>query len=314
MTGPAGSTAYDPSQFLVTMNVGTGASGTGPSGSGPYVFQSHRIDRYGLGDLGDQVYDVNPHEGHVAGDPAQDAGGYLHPGKTSPGAKKTLFDSLTGEQLADNFVLGSMSDHGSNAYQSYLHLQKAMELAGYYGDSTTAADKIRHGGWTQKDSKAFHDMLSDFRADNEAAAKHGIAMDLNTWLDGIAGQAAVDGQGTPPGGPKQQYQLTDPAALAAQVQQAAHAGIGRSLTDQELQGFVGAFQGQQAAAGTSTDPAVTVPDANSQASNYVKGGALGQEYANYQAAGYTDTILNMFLPGASQRASATPAADSTILQ
>lgn len=203
---------------------------------------------------------------------------------------------------ATNYFMGQ---YASNRAE-FNGIREALANAGYYGSSNIAQIVNRAAGtW---DTDALHKAMLDYTG---WTTQTGSPMTFVEWLQGeeknpnLAGNSAPSSAygGGKPGGVGT-VSLTDPAQLAMYAQRAARASLGRELTPDQLNQFIDSFHGEeqqnQTAAMTGA-PKVNASDARSESIQYVEN-QFGTEMEQHQAKGYMNALLNLFLPGADQRA------------
>lgn len=146
----------------------------------------------------------------------------------------------------------------------------------------------------------------------------GVEVSLSQYiLDAAQRRAALNGGATGSGGSGGsssavfQPQVSDPAQIRAQAEQAFQAAIGRGATKSELSKFVAEFQAAQTSAErTAFDNkgTVTSPDLAAQANQFAQQSDPGQ-YHQHQATAYTNALVNLLM-GSTARPNIAPVAQA----
>lgn len=276
---------------------------------------SNPADIWGLGNLYGMPVGLGTTSGnHASGGGTRTRGmgiDYRDVGQQNPGtAFGTTQDLL--QNMKDLWALGSSGSKPENqaALQQYEELQLMLLQGDHYSSGTTTKN-LRFGQWTSATEKAIVDALSGYE---QAIAGNATPMTFHDYLAQNRNAGSVGGKSTTdPGsvggatGAASQAILDDPALLRSTVMSAAQAALGRGLSSAQLDKFVAQFQGAQASYQQSANSTIVRPDAVAQAGVFAQQ-AAPQQYANHQAQGYMNALLNVFLPSADSRANITPVA------
>lgn len=180
----------------------------------------------------------------------------------------------------------------------YVLLQRQLYAAGYFG--AKALTSMRWGGDVAGTMEAWTALLRD-TVQQQTLGRHVTWQDvLKQTIETTKKAGGVPGSGAQK--PASVFSYTDPAAIAAQAQQAAQAVLGHNLSDDEIKHFVSEFHAaelkyseEQNAVRLDTTGGsynVTQPDLSSQAQEFVEEGH-GTEAAGNRMSDYVSALEQM---------------------
>lgn len=197
-------------------------------------------------------------------------------------------------------IMAQFAAESQNDPQAFLALQHLL-ASGPWGSGTVYPT----GAWDRNTEAALSGAMSLYYQ----LSQTGVAMSFTDYLQSTAARAqSLGGLGTSLGGSAAKNTstpVTDPASIRAAAQSAFQAATGKGATEAQLNHFVSHFQAAQITAETAMSGTPAAPSLTDQAMSYAQT-ADPSAYKGNQRQAFTDQLVNMFAPPASQRPNMTP--------
>lgn len=189
-------------------------------------------------------------------------------------------------------VMAQVAAMSANNPAEFLALQKSLSA---FGSISTP------GVWSPETATALQRALSSYWQLSHGA---GVGMSFTDYLLQAGAQvAAKDASGA--AGKNMSTPVADPTSIRAAAQAAFQAATGKGATSEQLDHFVTQFQAAQIKAETAMSGTPSSPSLTDQAMSYAQK-ADPSAYHDNQRQTFTDQLVNMFAPSASQRPNMTP--------
>lgn len=189
-------------------------------------------------------------------------------------------------------IMAQVAAMSANNPSEFLSFQKALSA---FGSISTP------GVWSPETQTALQRAMSAYWQLSHGA---GVGMSFTQYLM-QAGSAVESQQQAGAAAKNTSTPVTDPESIRAAAQSAFQAATGKGASEAQLNHFVTQFQAAQIKAETAMSGAPSAPSLTDQAMQYAQQ-ADPSGYKDNQHQAFTDLLVNMFAPAASQRPNMTP--------
>lgn len=215
---------------------------------------------------------------------------------TSPRNRDNFGTHQSGRQVLSTpeQVMAQIAALSANDPQEFMAIQKALGSGAWGSVNPT-------GAWGPDTETALRRAMSSYWQLSHGAGVGMSFLDYIVRSSASASALAQAGQA-----PKNtSTPVTDPESIRSAAQAAFQAATGKGASEAQLDHFVTQFQAAQIKAETAMSGAPAAPSLTDQAMSYAQK-TDPEGYKTNQRQSFTDLLVNMFAPSASQRPNMTP--------